>query len=252
MGIMHPLAFLQFVEEGNRRLAAIEDPVKRDKLARSLLRELVHRFPSLAPVLEDLSCEGVEDLSYRDVEDQAIQSKWDREESRDASDFVTDGCYSGDCEGDRVSIPGMMKTPTAKDFGQIFRYAPDVRTPFLRGIVDAPVAPDAVDLGEIREDDLLPTSKPDSVDLGEIWTEQTAEKMGGQAYVWGQLFTREARRKWRVGRGRGDNVVRTTLKACVLCDEKFSGSANASFCERCRAPKYREMRKQLKERGLLK
>jgi hypothetical protein len=121
----------------------------------------------------------------------------------------------------------MMKGPREKEFGQVFRGAPDPRTPFLRSVIDMPVAPDAVDLGGVYE-------------------ERVAERMGGISRQNG-LFTRTSWRKWRTGVSDRAPVVRNHFHTCEFCEEKFLGTKNAKYCDRCKAPQFAAVRQRLRE-----
>lgn len=150
----------------------------------------------------------------------------DPEEGRDASDMAEEGCCYSDEDGERnPRIKGLMPSPLSIEWGQQFTGAPDVRV-MPRGIVDAPQAPDAVDYGQIEDQ------------------RREENKEGRPAYRGGSF----ARMGFRVGRSRGENVIRSVAqKECLLCGEKFPGGKDANFCPPHRAREYQAARKRARE-----
>ena len=223
-----------FIERGEKELEGLEEP-QRTIRAAALHNEMLLKFELLTGEEELLTGEEEFDgnlladgpITDKDVEDRIIEDHDNREEQRTANEMAEEGCYREDDGDSEPRIRGMMKGPTDKEFGQVFSGVPDPRIPFLRGVVDAPVAPDIVDLGGIYE-------------------ERVTEKMGGIS-VRHDLFTRTARRNWRTGVSNRAPVVRNYQKTCEFCEEKFLGTKNAKYCNRCKAPQFAAVRQRLRE-----
>jgi hypothetical protein len=230
---MHP-ALKKFIEEGERELEGLEEP-ERTIRAQQLQSEVLRRFqPEMFTGAEAIDGNFIDEpITDKDVEDKIIQEHFYHEDNKSASDMAEEGCYGDDGEGSEPRLRGMMKAPTTRDWGQTFRGAPDPRTSFLKGVVDAPV-------GFVTAEAI-----PDAVDLGGVYEDRVAERMGGVSQR-NDLFTRSARSKFRGGTGRAPTTC-NYRKTCEFCEVVFLGTKNAKYCGPCRAPQMAAVRKRLRE-----
>lgn len=215
----------QLIEDGERRLAEVEDPAEREELRAKMFNNLCRRFPQFQGLLV-IDGEVLEPVSKKDVEDKIIQDHYDKLDDKDASDFAEEGCYRDDEDDSEPRLRGMMRGPNEKDFGQTFIGAPAAQVmPY--GIVDfsAPTAvPDAVGQGQVWEDNIRDDSTPD-------------EYTGGAHRI--------------KGFGSGGRAFRVNPKAihpktCEMCNVEFKGTEGARYCNECRSPKYCKMRRDAK------